>query len=248
MRQLDTVLNYLSLLLIGAGVLLVVTFFLPTSLWNQGKSASAREEFNVPLGPREPFRVAHIEQRPESEKVMLKAEKPSGKKVEKRHVLAAPKDKMLRLTIPAMARIENDEIPTAGGKDEDRLHDYAGIHLEGTGFPWQRRANVYIAGHRIGYLGTDSLFAFYDLNKLGPGDNVFLTDAKDRKYTYKVFKRFTVSPEDVAVTRPIKGRNIVTLQTCTLPNYTQRLIIQAERVKVQEPPPKQASSHQDEAH
>ncbi len=54
-----------------------------------------------------------------------------------------------------------------------------------------------------------------------------------RKYTYRVFKSFTVYPKDVSVTRPIRGRNIVTLQTCTLPNYTQRLIIQAERVSVQ---------------
>jgi sortase A len=39
-----------------------------------------------------------------------------------------------------------------------------------------------------------------------------------------------VDPNDVFVTRPIRGKNIVTLQTCTLPDYSRRLIIQAERV------------------
>lgn len=241
MRPLDRVLNIFSLLLIGVGVLLVVTFFLPASLWNQEKSASAREEFDVPLKSQEPPRVSPIE----SSSNLVKT---SRKNHVGRHVLAPPKNKMLRLTIPVMARIRNDKIPTADSKNKAQLHDYAGIHLKGTGFPWQRGANVYIAGHRIGYLGTNSLFAFYDLNKLGPGDRVFLTDAMHRKYTYRVFKKFTVSPEDVAVTRPLRGKNIVTLQTCTLPNYTRRLIIQAQRVNVQVPPPKQASSHRDKAH
>jgi len=34
----------------------------------------------------------------------------------------------------------------------------------------------------------------------------------------------------VSVTRPIQGRNIVSLQTCTLPDYSRRLIVQAEKV------------------
>jgi sortase A len=34
------------------------------------------------------------------------------------------------------------------------------------------------------------------------------------------------------VTRPVAGRNIVTLQTCTLPDYSQRLIVQAELTSV----------------
>jgi len=45
-----------------------------------------------------------------------------------------------------------------------------------------------------------------------------------------VFKEFIVDPEDVHVTQPLKGRNVLTLQTCTLPDYSRRLIVQAERV------------------
>jgi sortase A len=51
-----------------------------------------------------------------------------------------------------------------------------------------------------------------------------------RRYVYKVFKDFIVDPTDVFVTQPLKGRNILTLQTCTLPDYSRRLIIQAQRV------------------
>ena len=39
-----------------------------------------------------------------------------------------------------------------------------------------------------------------------------------------------MSTDDVFVTRPLKGKNILTLQTCTLPDYSRRLIIQAEKV------------------
>jgi len=35
------------------------------------------------------------------------------------------------------------------------------------------------------------------------------------------------------VLRPIKGKNIVSLQTCTLPDYTQRVVYQAELKKVE---------------
>jgi sortase A len=32
------------------------------------------------------------------------------------------------------------------------------------------------------------------------------------------------------VTRLLPGKNIVSLQTCTLPDYSKRLIVQAEKV------------------
>jgi sortase A len=35
------------------------------------------------------------------------------------------------------------------------------------------------------------------------------------------------------VTDPVAGKNILTLQTCTLPDYSQRLIVQAELVNTQ---------------
>ena len=44
------------------------------------------------------------------------------------------------------------------------------------------------------------------------------------------------------VTQPIEGKNVLTLQTCTLPDYSQRLIVQAERVEGPEPPIAQGDS------
>jgi sortase A len=144
-----------------------------------------------------------------------------------RNALKPPKDKNLTLTIPAMKEIKDDTIPTGTGTNETLFHDYAGVHLKATGFPWQRTANVYIAGHRIGFPGTDSNLAFYDLEDLKKGDKVYLEDADGRKYTYKVFRKLIVPPTDLSVLNPIKGKNIVSLQTCTLPDYTQRVIYRA---------------------
>ena len=141
--------------------------------------------------------------------------------------LEPPKDKTLKLTIPEMKQIEDDTIPTGKGTNEALFHDHAAVHLRDTGFPWQRTANVYIAGHRIGFPGTDSNLAFYDLEDLKDGDKVYLEDAKGREYTYEVFGKLVVGPADLSVLQPIKGKNIVSLQTCTLPDYTNRVIYRA---------------------
>jgi sortase A len=65
---------------------------------------------------------------------------------------------------------------------------------------------------------------------LHKGDKIFVTDANGERYVYEVFREFVVSPTQVSVTRPLEGRNILTLQTCTLPDYSRRLIVQAEKV------------------
>jgi sortase A len=74
--------------------------------------------------------------------------------------ITPPKDKTLRLTVPEMEMIKNDKIPTGLGTDEALFHDYAGVHFKNTGWPWEEEANVYIAGHRVGYENTNSWLAF----------------------------------------------------------------------------------------
>jgi sortase A len=137
----------------------------------------------------------------------------------------------MTLTVPDMKRVR--EVPVYNGSAGDKapLHDGA-LHLRGTGFPWQRGSNVYIAGHRLGFPGTKSYLVFWDLNALENGDEVILTDANGTRYTYEVFKEFIVSPDAYHITRPVAGRNIVTLQTCTLPDYKERLIVRAELTSV----------------
>jgi sortase A len=138
-----------------------------------------------------------------------------------------PGKSTMTLTVPAMKRVQ--EVPVYNGPagDKEALHDGA-LHLRGTGFPWQRGANVYVAGHRLGFPGTKSYLVFWDLNELENGNEVILTDANGTRYTYEVFKKSIVNPSAYFVTRPVAGRSIVTLQTCTLPDYKQRLIVQAE--------------------
>jgi sortase A len=143
----------------------------------------------------------------------------------------APKDSTMSLTVPEMQRV--DEVPVYNGPANDKaaLHDGV-LHVNSTGFPWQTGSNVYIAGHRLGFPATKSYLVFWDLDKLENGDEVILTDANGTKYTYRVFDKFVVAPTDVHVTQPVAGRSVISLQTCTLPDYSERLIVQAELASV----------------
>ncbi len=141
-----------------------------------------------------------------------------------------PTDDAMKLTVPKMQRAKGVPVYTTAANDEESLG--AGtIHLDNTGYPWESGSNVYIAGHRLGYPNTDSFLVFYDLNKLENGDRVVLKDSAGTKYIYQVFNRKVTSPQDLSVTEPIPGKNVVSLQTCTLPNYSERLVVQAELVR-----------------
>jgi sortase A len=212
------ILNVMSLLLVGVGLALTATFFVGSPFTDPAPAETAavdRDEPNVPAISGGSEKKASREQ-------------VGNDKQEKR--AGVPKDKTLRVTVPSMKRVHRSTIPYAGGTDENAFRNHAGVHIRGTGFPWQRQANVFIAGHRLGYVGTPSFLAFWDLNKVDVGDRIFVTDSAGRRYVYKVFKDFVVDPKDVFVLRPLRGKNILTLQTCTLPNYSRRLIVQAERV------------------
>ena len=157
----------------------------------------------------------------------------AGIKGDDRSQLKTPESKQLELTVPGMERVDGVPVYDAPRSDYDKaLHDGV-VHVRGTGFPWQRQANVYIAGHRVGYPGTKSNLVFWDLNKVQKGDEILLTDADGTRYTYKVFEKRVISPSEVDILRPVKGKNIVSLQTCTLPDYSHRLIVRGELVETQ---------------
>lgn len=185
-----------------AGIALIASFFLAGRLDSTATNSENPGGFNVP-------RLETTQDGEETSDV-------------------GPQDRTLTLTVPAMSRIDDDEIPSTSGGDEEALKKYAAIHLAGTGFPWQDEANVYIAGHRLGFPNTESWLTFWDMNKVEVGDEIFVTDADGTEYTYKVFREFTVGPSDTSVTDTEPGKNILTLQTCTLPDYSQRLLVQAE--------------------
>src|SRR5919206_5313171 len=146
---------------------------------------------------------------------------------------SAPKDTTLELTVPKMARVDKLPIYDAPWDSESAL-DVSASHLDSSGFPWQEGSNVYISGHRMGFPGTKSFLVFYDLDALEEGDEVILKDSEGTKYTYKVFTKYVADPYDWEPTEPVAGKSVVTLQTCTLPDYTQRLIVQAELTEVEQ--------------
>ncbi len=201
-RAQKIILWVLSPIMLLAGIALIAAFLLAGRLDSTATNSEDPGGFNVP-------RLETTQGNEETTQV-------------------GPEDKTLKLTVPSMSRIEDDEIPSTTGDDEAKLKEFAAIHLEGTGFPWQDEANVYIAGHRLGFPNTESWLTFWDMDKVEMGDEVFVTDAEGTEYTYKVFKEFTVGPSDTSVTAPEPGKNILTLQTCTLPDYSQRLVVQAE--------------------
>jgi sortase A len=206
LRIKDITLSLVSLALVGAGATLIVAFFLGPGA--PGGSSSEPRDFNVPIL--------------EDTQATQKGKEPEA--------ASGPADQTLWLTVPKMARVFNAAIPTGEGNDEAKLKDYAAIHLEGTGFPWEAGANVYIAGHRLGYPNSESFLAFYDLDNLEKGDEITVTDADGQAYTYRVSREFVASPADLSVTEPVEGKDVLTLQTCTLPDYSQRLVVQAEKV------------------
>lgn len=201
MRIKDVILGLVSLALIGAGATLIITFFVNPGT-REDLPSEDPQDFNVPVLEEENTQAP-------------------GR-------VRGPEDKTLVLTVPKM-EIFDALVPDAAGNDEEKLRDYAGIHLEDTGFPWEPGANVYIAGHRLGYPDTASFLAFYDLDVLEEGDEITLFDADGGKYTYTVFEKSVVRPTDLSVTRPVEGKDVLTLQTCTLPDYSERLIVQAEK-------------------
>jgi len=143
----------------------------------------------------------------------------------------APNNSTMKLTVPEMQRVREMPVYDGAINDEGALHDGT-LHVGGTGFPWQQGSNTYIAGHRMGFPGTKSYLVFWDLNELENGDDVILTDANGTRYTYQVFNKRVVAPTDFHVTQPVAGKSVVTLQTCTLPDYSDRLIVQAELTSV----------------
>jgi sortase A len=106
-------------------------------------------------------------------------------------------------------------------------------HEPQTSLPWTAapQRNVYLAGHRLGWPGTGSYHVFYDLNKLVKGDLILLKDKQGRAYRYRVSEVFVTDPADVGVMGQVRGRDMLTLQTCTpIPTFGKRLIVRADRV------------------
>lgn len=118
-------------------------------------------------------------------------------------------------------------------KDDSQYSLNSGVvHVPETSLPWTRapQRNVYLAGHRIGWPGTGSRLIFYNLNQVKSGDEVLLKDRRGKRYRYRVTEKFVAEPDERWVMGQLRNRDMVTLQTCTGPNFSKRLIVRADRI------------------
>ncbi len=138
-----------------------------------------------------------------------------------------PEDKTLYLSVPKLGLTN---VPVFDSLSKEELKESA-VHIPATGFPWQKGANTYIAGHRLGYEGTGSYLIFYYLDQLTKGDEIILRDSASGTYRYRVIKQEVVGPDNVEVMDTVEGKSVVSLQTCTLPDYKERLIVRGELVE-----------------
>jgi sortase A len=195
-------------------------------------SLSAFEQKSEPL---ERVVTPTVGQTPEaiSEEVAVERKKAEE---EDRRVAAAPADPTLYLTVPRLGLYGH----TVRNDDSEAALDLGAVKLPNTGFPWQKGdTNTYIACHRLGWPGTESYNQCLNLPSIQKGDEVILTDANGTVYHYLVSELLTVGPNDSWVTRPVEGRDVVSLQTCieapgdffTLgPSWTARFIVRADRL------------------
>jgi sortase A len=139
-----------------------------------------------------------------------------------------PRDTRLLLSIP---RLGLENVTVRDSPDQTYLDREGLMHLSGTGFPYERGSNTYIAGH-ANYNASRIPSIFRNLHNLRRGDLITLRDAAGKTYDYRVYERFAVTPHDYWVTEPIPGKNVVSLQTCfPAPTFEKRLIVRGELVK-----------------
>jgi sortase A len=161
------------------------------------------------------------------------AAEPEPKKSES-DLLASPRhfepvpEAIMTLSIPSLGLREVPVVPLDGREALNK-----GVaHEPETSLPWDKGAqrNVYLAGHRLGWPGTRGRLIFYNLDELDEGDEVLLEGDSGNVYRYRVSEKFVVQPTEVWVMGQIRDRDLVTLQTCTLPDLKKRLIVRAERM------------------
>lgn len=131
----------------------------------------------------------------------------------------------VRLTVP---RLGISGLPVPAASTQAALDREGIIRLEGSGPPGRKGSNTFIVGHALGYPWTEVRFVFRRLEKMRPGDEILL-DSGGERYTFRVYDRLTVRPEDYWVTYPVTGKTVVSLQSCTpYPTFENRIVIRGE--------------------
>jgi len=128
-----------------------------------------------------------------------------------------------------------DDVQLVGREIEGAIQDALTggvIHYPGTAAPGQY-GNFFVTGHSSYYPWAPGEYkdVFALLGKLEIGDEYFIF-YDQKKYGYRVFDKYEVSPEAVEVLAQPKDRKVSTLMTCTpVGTAIRRLIIKAELIE-----------------
>lgn len=119
------------------------------------------------------------------------------------------------------------DLPIYHGTSEDILQTSVG-HLEGSSLPiGGEGTHAVLTGHR----GLPTAKLFTDLDQLQEGDT-FQIFILNEVLTYEIDKISIVEPEDVSELMPVKGKDYVTLVTCTpYAVNTHRLLVRGVRIE-----------------
>ena len=216
---------FAALLVLALGTL--VLYGVGSAARSDGEGVARVEGPNVPDGAPQAVsdapakeaaaKEAEKEKKAADESAEKEAEKgkASKERAEREEANAAPpppSDPTTYLTVPRLGVYGH----TVRNDTSQEALDLGAIKIPETGFPWQEGdTNTYIAGHRIGWPGTESDYQFYNLPAMQQGDEVILEDSEGTVYTYRVTEIFAVKPSDYWVTKPVPGRDVISLQTCT---------------------------------
>ena len=134
----------------------------------------------------------------------------------------------MKITVP---RLELKDVAVPTGSKQAELDREGILHLRGSGLPWIAGSNTFITGHALGFPRTRVPYAFYKLDKMKPGDEIFIEDKDGQRYMFRVYDLLTVEPNDYWTTYPVEGKTVVSLQSCTpIPTFKHRLIVRGELV------------------
>jgi sortase A len=136
--------------------------------------------------------------------------------------LDGPGHVMARLRMPSI----DLDLPVLHGTSDATLERGSG-HLQGTALPvGGLGTHAVLTGHR----GRPDATLFTRLDEVRPGDRIYL-DVLGETFAYEVRSTEVHLPEDTAALRPLPGKDLVTLVTCTpLGINSHRIFVTAERV------------------
>lgn len=110
------------------------------------------------------------------------------------------------------------------GTDRTNLRSAVGHMTEGVDAG--EEGNCIIAGHRGGYYGT----FFRDIDKLKEGDEIYVTDLNNNKYTYHVYEQKWIEMYDWDELQAFPGEKTLTLLSCE-EHGELRIIVRARIVE-----------------